>query len=310
MEFEHYSVLLNETIEGLAVEENGIYVDGTLGGGGHSYAVLSQNKTCRLIGIDQDGDAHQAAEKRLASFGKRFIPIKDNFKNIKNVLSALDIEEIDGAVLDLGVSSYQLDEGERGFSYMHDAPLDMRMDRSQGKNACDVINTYTKEELCKIFFAYGEEKWSKRIAEFIVKEREKKPIRTTGELVAVIKAAIPAGARSGGGHPAKRIFQAVRIEVNGELELLEGALRDFVSVLRPGGRLCVITFHSLEDRIVKKTFQELAQGCICPRSFPVCVCHRTPQIQVVTKKPVLPSQRELSQNSRSKSAKLRIVQKQ
>lgn len=306
MEFLHTSVLLNETIESLNIKENGVYVDGTLGGGGHSYKILSCNKTCSLIGIDQDKEAHAAAGKRLAEFGERFSPVFDNFKNIKNILGD---KKIDGAVLDLGVSSYQLDNPERGFSYMHDAPLDMRMNREANLSAYDVINSYDKEELIKIFYEYGEEKWSKRVADFIDDRRKMSPIKTTGELVDIIKNAIPKGARMDGGHPAKRIFQAVRIEVNGELSMLRQALTDFVDALAPGGRLAVITFHSLEDRITKQVFSELAKGCICPKEFPVCMCNHKPEIKQVTRKPVLPSEKEIVENSRSKSAKLRVAEK-
>lgn len=306
MEFLHTSVLLNETIESLNIKENGVYVDGTLGGGGHSYKILSSDETCSLIGIDQDKEAHAAAGKRLAEFGDRFSPVFDNFKNIKNILGD---KKIDGAVLDLGVSSYQLDNPERGFSYMHDAPLDMRMNREANLSAYDVINSYDKEELIKIFYEYGEEKWSKRVAEFIDERRKISPVRTTGELVEIIKNAIPKGARMDGGHPAKRIFQAVRIEVNGELSMLRQALTDFVDVLAPGGRLAVITFHSLEDRITKQVFSELAKGCICPKEFPVCMCNHKPEIKQITRKPVLPGKKELAENSRSKSAKLRVAEK-
>lgn len=306
MEFLHTSVLLDETILSLNIKENGVYVDGTLGGGGHSYKILSQNPTCRLIGIDQDREAHAAAGKRLLEFGDRFTPVFDNFKNIKSILGD---KKIDGAVLDLGVSSYQLDNPERGFSYMHDAPLDMRMNRESTLSAYDVINTYEKEKLIKIFYEYGEEKWSKRVAEFIDERRRISPIKTTGELVDIIKSAIPKGARLDGGHPAKRIFQAVRIEVNGELSMLKQALTDFADVLAPGGRLSVITFHSLEDRITKQVFSELARGCICPKEFPVCMCNHKPEIKQITRKPILPSEEEIMENSRSKSAKLRVAEK-
>lgn len=309
MEFKHVSVLLNESIEFLNVHDNGIYVDGTLGGGGHAYKLLSSNSTCRLIGIDQDKEAIEAAKRRLDVFGSRVTAVNNNFCRIKDILKSLHQDKIDGALLDLGVSSYQLDNAERGFSYMHNAPLDMRMNKENAKTAFDVINLYTEEQLCKVFFEYGEEKWSKRIAEFIVREREKKPIETTFELVEIIKAAIPKSARLEGGHPAKRIFQAVRIEVNNELGILEQALRDFADVLESGGRLAVITFHSLEDRIVKKTFASLATGCTCPKEFPVCVCGNVPKVRIITKKPVLPDKGETEANSRSKSAKLRVVEK-
>ena len=306
MEFSHYSVLLNESIDALNINENGIYVDGTMGGGGHSQAILQRGAKL-LIGIDRDTEAIEASVKRLSEFGDRFEPVKGNFAEVVSILNERGIDKIDGAVLDLGVSSYQLDNAKRGFSYMHDAPLDMRMNRDGGISAYDVINGYTEEELTRIFYEYGEEKWSKRIAQFIVAKRNRNNIQTTGELSEIIKEAIPKKARIDGGHPAKRVFQAVRIEVNGELEILEGAVRDFIDVLKPGGTLAVITFHSLEDRIVKKTFTDLARGCTCPKSFPVCVCGNTPKIRIVTRKPILPSERELEENSRSKSAKLRIA---
>lgn len=309
MEFKHISVLLDKSIEYLNVRDSGIYVDGTLGGGGHSYSLLSSNEKCRLIGIDKDKEAIAAAGERLKGFGGRVTLVNNNFCRIKEILNSLHIDKADGALLDLGVSSYQLDNPSRGFSYMHDAPLDMRMNTDSAKNAYTVINTYSKEELSRIFFEYGEEKWSKRVAEFIVKSREKKPVETTFELVELIKAAIPAGARAEGGHPAKRIFQAVRIEVNNELGILEGSIRDFADALNKKGRLAVITFHSLEDRIVKKTFTELAEGCTCPKSFPVCVCGKKPSVKIITKKPILPDTAEVSGNSRSKSAKLRVIEK-
>lgn len=309
MEFKHVSVLLNEAVDGLDIKESGVYVDGTLGGGGHSEAILKKNETLRLIGIDRDLDAIAAASKRLESFQGRTSFVNSNFSNIKEVLSSLDIDKIDGAVLDLGVSSYQLDNAERGFSYMKDAPLDMRMNRNDIKSAYDVVNSYSKDELTDIFFRYGEEKWSKRIAEFIVNRREKEPIKTTKELADIISAAIPAGAREKNSHPAKRVFQAIRIEVNGELEILKNAVQDFVDSLNSGGRLAIITFHSLEDRIVKQCFSELAAGCTCPRDFPVCVCGKQPAIKIITKKPILPSKEEQEGNLRSKSAKLRIAEK-
>ena len=309
MEFKHVSVLLNEAVDGLDIKESGVYVDGTLGGGGHSEAILKKNETLRLIGIDRDLDAIAAASKRLESFEGRTTFVNSNFSNIKEVLSSLNIDKIDGAVLDLGVSSYQLDNAERGFSYMKDAPLDMRMNQKDIKSAYDVVNGYSKDELTDIFFRYGEEKWSKRIAEFIINKREKEPIKTTKELADIISAAIPAGARDKNSHPAKRVFQAIRIEVNGELEILKNAVQDFVESLESGGRLAIITFHSLEDRIVKQCFSELAAGCTCPRDFPVCVCGKQPAIKIITKKPILPSKEEQEGNLRSKSAKLRIAEK-
>ena len=308
MEFKHYSVLLKESVDALNVRGGGVYADGTMGGGGHSFEILSRGAG-RLIGIDQDADAIRASKKRLERFGEKLIPVNRNFSEIKDILSDLEIDGLDGAVLDLGVSSYQLDNAERGFSYMHNAPLDMRMNRSAGLCAYDVVNEYTEDELTRIFYEYGEEKWSKRIARFIIERRNRKKVETTGELADIIKAAIPKGARLDGGHPAKRVFQAVRIEVNGELRILEDAIRDFVDVLKPGGVLSVITFHSLEDRIVKQTFARLAQGCTCPKSFPVCVCGKKPLVKLVTRKPVLPTEEELRENSRSKSAKLRAAMK-
>lgn len=308
MEFKHYSVLLKESVDYLDVKPDGIYADATLGGGGHSYEILSRGAK-KLIGIDRDIDAINAASKRLECFGDKFIASNRNFSEIKDILRDFGIEALDGAVMDLGVSSYQLDNAERGFSYMHDAPLDMRMNRTNPKSAFDVVNGYTEKELTRIFYEYGEEKWSLRIAKFIVERRREKEIETTRELADIIKAAIPKAARADGGHPAKRVFQAIRIEVNGELEILKDAVYSFIDVLNPGGVLSVITFHSLEDRIVKKTFQELAKGCTCPKSFPVCVCNNTPKVMILTSKPVLPSEQELSENSRSKSAKLRVAVK-
>ena len=261
------------------------------------------------MGIDRDAEAISAAKKRLAGFEDRVTFVNRNFSDIKEILKDLNIDKADGAVLDLGVSSYQLDNAERGFSYMHDSKLDMRMDSGNELDAYKVVNEYTKEELTRIFYDYGEEKWSKRIAEFIEEKRKLKPVETTFELVEIIKAAVPKAARSDGSHPAKRIFQAIRIEVNGELKILKQAVEDFTEVLKPGGRLAIITFHSLEDRIVKNTFKELAAGCICPREFPVCVCGHKPKIKIITNKPVLPGAEELSENSRSKSAKLRAAEK-
>lgn len=309
MEFRHVSVLFKESINALNLKDGGIYVDGTLGGGGHSHGILSACPGCRLIGIDQDSEAIAASEKRLEEFGGRVTTVNRNFSEISNILSELGIDKISGAVLDLGVSSYQLDRAERGFSYMHDAPLDMRMNTQSQRSAYDVVNSCSCEELTRIFYEYGEEKWSKRIAEFIVERRAKSPVRTTLELADIIKAAIPKKARMEGGHPAKRVFQAIRIEVNNELGILESAIRDFVGHLEKGGRLAIITFHSLEDRIVKKTFQDLAKGCTCPKEFPVCVCGKTPEVKIISRKPVLPTQEEMEENSRSKSAKLRVAEK-
>ncbi|MBO5009026.1 MAG: 16S rRNA (cytosine(1402)-N(4))-methyltransferase RsmH [Clostridia bacterium] len=309
MEFKHISVLLNESVDALNIKPDGIYADGTMGGGGHSEAIAKRLSTeGTLIGIDRDTEALNASSKRLSCFANVKY-IHDNYKNIRQILDELGIDKIDGAVLDLGVSSYQLDCAERGFSYMEDAPLDMRMNRDGGKNAYDVVNTYPERELSDIFFKYGEEKFSKKIARIICERRENKPIETTLELVDIIKAAIPERFRQKGSHPAKRVFQAIRIEVNGELEDLKGALDSFFDSLAPGGRLSVITFHSLEDRIVKTAFNEYATGCTCPKDFPICVCGKTPRGKVITKKPMLPTEEECEFNKRSKSAKLRVVEK-
>ncbi len=309
MEFKHISVLLNESVEALSIKPDGIYVDGTMGGGGHSERIVRElSPNGMLIGIDRDTEALSASKKRLSSYSNvRYV--HDNYKNIKNILKDMGIDYIDGAVLDLGVSSYQLDCRERGFSYMEDAPLDMRMNREAPLSAYDVVNTYSEEDLTRIFFSYGEEKFSKKIARIICERREKKNIETTLELVDIIKAAIPEKLRQKGSHPAKRVFQAIRIEVNGELSDLKGAVDDFFDVLSPGGRLSIITFHSLEDRIVKNAFNEYKTGCTCPKDFPICVCGNKPRGIVITKKPLLPSEEECNFNSRSKSAKLRIAEK-
>ena len=306
MEFEHVSVLKDELVGGV-MQGNGIYVDMTLGGGGHSGEILKRGG--RLIGIDRDSDAIDAAGKYLSSINNNFTLVKSNFSNIIAVLSDLGIETVDGIIADLGVSSYQLDEPERGFSYMHDAPLDMRMDRDSGLSAETVVNEYSEAELADIIFAYGEERWAKRIAQFIAQARKENKITTTGELVSIIKAAVPKGARQDGPHPAKRTFQALRIEVNGELNILKDAVKDAVSVLKSGGRIGIITFHSLEDRIVKNTFKELSIGCTCPPEFPVCQCGKVPQVKIITRKPILPSADELEANPRSRSAKLRTAEK-
>ena len=309
MEFHHISVLLNECIEGLNIKENGIYVDGTLGGAGHSAEIVKRLTTGRLIGIDQDTNAINAAEKRLEEYKDKVTLVHDNFSNIKAVFSQLGIEKADGFLLDIGVSSHQLDEAERGFSYMHDAPLDMRMNRDNSFSAYNVVNEYSEDELSEIIYKYGEERWSKRIAQFIVAERSKKPIETTFELVDVIKKAVPKGARKDGPHPAKRTFQAIRIEVNGELEILERTIDHMTELLNPGGRLCIITFHSLEDRIVKNAFRKQENPCTCPPEFPVCVCGKKKRANVITRKPILPSDEELEFNHRSRSAKLRILER-
>ncbi len=309
MEFKHISVLLRESVDALNVKKDGIYADGTLGGGGHSYEIAKLlGKDGLLIGIDRDTDALFAAKKRLAEFDNiRYV--HSNFANIKNIMRNIGVSELDGAVIDLGVSSYQLDSDERGFSYMKDAPLDMRMDRSAPFSAYELINTYSEAELMRIFFEYGEEKFSRKIASHIVKEREKRPIETTLELVDIIKSAIPKASIQKGSHPAKRVFQAVRIEVNSELEPLKTAIEDFFDCLKAGGRLSVISFHSLEDRIIKKCFQSFASGCICPKDFPICICGQKPKGKIISTKPILPSSEELEYNKRSKSAKLRICEK-
>lgn len=308
MEFHHISVLLNECIDNLNIRPDGIYVDGTMGGGGHSLGIAKRLTTGRLICIDQDPNAHEAAGKRLAEYKDRITFVRDNFGNIANILDSLGIEKIDGMLLDIGVSSHQLDEAERGFSYQQDAPLDMRMNPDRPFSAYDVVNGYDEDELDRVIFTYGEERWARRIAQFIVKEREAKPIETTGELVDIIKKAVPKGARKDGPHPAKRTFQAIRIEVNGELEVLQRAIDDVAARLAVGGRLCIITFHSLEDRIVKEAFRKQENPCICPPQFPVCVCGKKPLGRVITRKPILPSKEELEENPRSRSAKLRVLE--
>ena len=308
MEFHHISVLLNECIDNLNIRPDGIYVDGTMGGGGHSLEIAKRLTTGRVIWIDQVPNAHAAAGKRLAEYKDRITFVRDNFGNIANILDSLGIEKIDGMLLDIGVSSHQLDEAERGFSYQQDAPLDMRMNPDRPFSAYDVVNGYDEDELDRVIFTYGEERWARRIAQFIVKEREAKPIETTGELVDIIKKAVPKGARKDGPHPAKRTFQAIRIEVNGELEVLQRAIDDVAARLAVGGRLCIITFHSLEDRIVKEAFRKQENPCICPPQFPVCVCGKKPLGRVITRKPILPSKEELEENPRSRSAKLRVLE--
>ena len=309
MEFYHVPVLRDECIDALAIKPDSIMVDGTIGGAGHSSEIVKElGKDGRLIGIDQDSNAISAAKARLKDYNNVTF-VNTNFKNIKQVLAELSIDGIDGALLDLGVSSHQLDTPERGFSYQDDAPLDMRMDMRREFSAMDVVNGYSEEKLAEIIFNYGEDRWAKRIAEFIVKEREKAPIETTHQLVSVIKKAVPSGARKDGPHPAKRTFQAIRIEVNGELELLKQAVMDFAESLNPGGRLAIITFHSLEDRIVKNVYQELASGCTCPKEFPVCVCGKKPLGKIITRKPIVASDEELDMNPRARSAKLRVFEK-
>ncbi len=308
MEFSHYSVMLQETIENLNIKKDGLYVDGTLGGGGHAYQVCKRLENGHFYGIDQDDAAIEAAGKRLEEFGHKVTIIRNNYCNTKAALAELGVHKVDGIVLDLGVSSYQLDTEERGFSYRFDADLDMRMDRRQSLTAKDIVNGYSEMELFHIIRDYGEDNFAKNIAKHIVKAREIKEIETTGELNEIIKAAIPAKMRQNG-HPSKKTFQAIRIECNRELEVLKNALDDLVELLNPGGRLCIITFHSLEDRIVKTAFRKYENPCTCPPEFPVCVCGAKAQGKVITKKPILPSGEELEVNSRSKSAKLRVFEK-
>lgn len=309
MEFKHVSVLLNECIDALDIKENGIYIDCTLGGAGHSSQIAAHlSKEGMLIGIDQDKDALSAAKKRLENF-ENVKYVHNNFYNIDSILSELDVEKVDGILADLGVSSYQLDEASRGFSYMQDAPLDMRMNRDNDFSAYEIINNYTEDELYKIIKDYGEERFAKRIANFIVNRRSEKPIETTFELVDIIKAAIPAKMRRDGPHPAKRTFQAIRIEVNSELKILNKTIEDGVNRLNKGGRMAIITFHSLEDRIVKLKFRELENPCTCPKEFPVCVCGKKPLVKVLSKKGIAPTEKEIEENPRSRSAKLRVIEK-
>ncbi len=310
MSFHHVSVLLEETVNGLNIKPDGIYVDGTLGGGGHACEVCRRlGDKGSFIGIDQDEAAIEAAGIRLSSFGEKVTIVRSNYCDMKLQLRALGIDKVDGIMLDLGVSSYQLDTAERGFSYTKDAPLDMRMDRRQELTAKDIVNTYSEQELYRIIRDYGEDRFAKNIAKHIVIERKKSPVETTGELIEIIKKAIPMKFQKMPGHPAKRTFQAIRIELNRELEVLEESLDDMIEMLNPGGRLCIITFHSLEDRIVKNAFKKNENPCTCPREFPVCVCGKVSKGRIVTRKPILPSEDELMGNSRSKSAKLRIFEK-
>ena len=308
--FEHKSVLLEETIESLNIKPDGIYVDGTLGGGGHAFHVCERlGENGRLIGIDQDEAAIEAAGKRLSPFKDKVTIVRSNYENIRSVLEGLGIEKGDGICLDLGVSSYQLDTPERGFTYREDVPLDMRMDQRQEKTAADIVNTYSESELYRMIRDYGEDKFAKNIAKHIVRAREAKPIETTGELTEIIKAAIPMKMRVTGGHPAKQTFQAIRIELNRELEVLNQSIDTMIELLKPGGRLCIITFHSLEDRIVKTKFRNNENPCICPPDFPVCVCGRTSRGRVVTRKPIVPTEEEIEENSRAKSSKLRVFER-
>lgn len=310
MEFKHTSVLLEETIDQLNIKPDGVYVDGTLGGGGHSYEIASRLGTDgRLIGIDQDGDAIEAAGNRLKEFQDKVILVRNNYRNAKAVVTENGFAKVDGIVLDLGVSSFQLDNVERGFSYKYDTALDMRMDTRQSLSARTIVNEYSEMELFRIIKDYGEEQFAKNIAKHIVRARQDKPLETTGELNEIIKAAIPARMRATGGHPSKRTFQAIRIECNRELEVLKNSLDEFIDLLNPGGRLCIITFHSLEDRIVKSAFRKNENPCTCPPDFPVCVCGKTSKGKVITRKPILPSEEEMEHNPRSKSAKLRVFER-
>ncbi len=310
MEFKHKSVLLDETIESLNIKPNGIYVDGTLGGGGHSYEIAKRlTDGGRLIGIDQDEDAIRAAKERLSEFADRVTIVRDNYCNMPKVLDELGISKVDGILLDIGVSSYQLDEAERGFTYKQDAPLDMRMDQRQEMTAKDIVNGYSEEDLYRIIRDYGEDKFAKNIAKHIVQARQVKPVETTFELDEIIKAAIPMKFRATGGHPAKKTFQAIRIELNRELEVLDESIDAMTDLLNDNGRLCIITFHSLEDRIVKTRFRKNENPCTCPPDFPVCVCGKKPKGKVITRKPIVPDEEELEENKRAKSSKLRVFER-
>ena len=310
MEFKHRSVLLEETVNGLNIRPDGIYVDGTLGGGGHAYEICRRlGDKGSIIGIDQDEAAIEAAGIRLKDFGEKVTIVRSNYCEMKSVLQGLGIDKVDGIVLDLGVSSYQLDTAERGFSYREDAPLDMRMDRRQTMTARDIVNDYSEKDLYRVIRDYGEDKFAKNIAKHIVIEREKRSIETTGQLTEIIRGAIPMKFQKKSGHPAKRTFQAIRIELNRELDVLKDSLDDMIDLLNPGGRLCIITFHSLEDRIVKSAFKKNEAPCTCPKDFPVCVCGKVSKGSILTRKPILPGPEEMEENSRSKSAKLRIFER-
>lgn len=310
MMFEHKSVLLEETIESLHIKPDGIYVDGTLGGGGHAYEVCGRlGENGRFIGIDQDEDAIGAASERLKGYKDKITIVRSNYENIRTVLRDLGIEKVDGIYLDLGVSSYQLDTAERGFTYREDAPLDMRMDQRNQETAADIVNNYSEFDLYRIIRDYGEDKFAKNIAKHIVRERAKEPIETTGQLIEIIKGAIPMKVRATGGHPAKKTFQAIRIELNKELEVLRNSIDAMIDLLNPEGRLSIITFHSLEDRIVKTMFRKNENPCICPSDFPVCMCGKVSKGRVVTRKPIIPAEKEIEENKRSKSSKLRVFER-
>lgn len=310
MEFVHKSIMLEEVIESLAIKPNGIYVDGTLGGAGHSSEIVKRlGEDGRLIGIDQDGEAIEAATKRLKPYKDKVTIVRSNYAQMKEVLRDLGIPKVDGILLDLGVSSYQLDNAERGFTYREDVPLDMRMDQRQTKTAKDIVNDYSEMELYHIIRNYGEDKFAKNIAKHIVQARQKAPIETTGQLIEVIKAAIPKKVRATGGHPAKKTFQAIRIECNRELDVLKDSIDAMIDLLNPGGRLCIITFHSLEDRIVKRAFKKNENPCTCPPNFPVCVCGNVSKGKQLTRKPIIPGEEELEYNKRAKSSKLRVFER-
>lgn len=309
MNFEHVPVLLDEVIERLDIKEDGIYIDGTLGGGGHSMEIVKKLTSGKLIGIDQDTNALKKAGEVLKDEKDKTILIHDNYVNIDEILNDLDIEKVDGILLDIGVSSHQIDEEDRGFSYHKDGPLDMRMDKTNEFSAWDVVNKYSEKDLEGIIWDYGEDRWAKRIAEFIVEERKINPIDTTFQLVDVIKKAIPKKIRMEGGHPAKQTFQAIRIEVNGELDVLKESIPKMCKRLKKGGRICIITFHSLEDRIVKNIFRELNKECICPSEFPICVCDKKREVKIITRKPIVPNEKEIEINTRSRSSKLRVAER-
>lgn len=309
MEFKHKSVLLEETIEMLNIKKNGIYVDATLGGGGHSLEILKKLDDGILIAIDQDIDALNSTKEKLKTYSDKIRYFHGNFSEIEQYLNSLKIKKIDGIIADLGVSSYQFDNGERGFSYNHNAKLDMRMNRDNKLSAYDVINNYTESELTKIFYDYGEEKWGSRIANFIINKRKEEPINTTFQLVEIIKNAIPKAVRENGSHPAKKVFQAIRIEVNKELDKITPLIDSAINFLNIKGRICIITFHSLEDRIVKNKFKEYEMNCICPKEYPICTCQKVRELKIITKKPIIPSNSEINDNLRARSAKLRVAEK-